>query len=79
MNLADKKETLIHIVQEADDKLTGLPIALANQYNDGDEYFSKRELDFFEERKKTFYSSNREGSTVEDAHNRIRRNFSNGL
>ena len=79
MNLAEKKETLMHIVQDADDKLTGLLIALANEYNDADVDYSKEELDFFEDRKQAFFNSNKEGSTVEEAHNRIRRNYINGI
>lgn len=79
MNLADKKETLMHIVQDADDKLTGLLIALANEYNDADEVYSKEELAFFEERRNEFFSSNKQGVTVEEAHERIRRNYKNGI
>lgn len=79
MNLAEKKETLMHIVQDADDKLTGLLIALANEYNDADVDYSKEELDFFEDRKQAFFNSNKEGITVEEAHNRIRRNYINGI
>ena len=79
MNLAEKKETLMHIVQVADDKLTGLLIALANEYNDADVEYTDEELCFFEERKLEFFNSDKEGSTVEEAHARIRRNYKNGI
>ena len=36
MSLAEKKELLLHIVEEADEKLMGLLIALATEYNQSD-------------------------------------------
>ncbi len=79
MSLAEKKENLLHIVQDADEKLTGLLIALANEYNDAEQQYSKEELDFFEERRNAFLKSGKKGSTVKAAHNRIRSNYNNGL
>ncbi len=79
MNLAEKKETLMHIVQDADDKLTDLIIALANEYNDADVEYTDEELSVFEERKLEFFNSDKEGSTVKEAHARIRRNYKNGI
>ncbi len=79
MNLAEKKETLLHIVHDADDKLTGLLIALANEYNDSDVEYTEEELNFFEERRMEFLNSGKTGSTVEEAHARIRRNYNNGI
>ncbi len=75
----EKKEILLHIVKDADDKLTGLLIALANEYNDADHNYSKEELDFFNNRRKAFYDSNKEGYTVEEANDKARRNYSNGV
>ena len=42
MNLAEKKESLLNIVEEADEKVTGLLIALANEYNDATFEYTKR-------------------------------------
>ena len=36
MVVTDKKQVLLDIVEDADEKLTGLLIALANEYNDSD-------------------------------------------
>jgi hypothetical protein len=79
MKLIKMKETLMHIVQEADHKLTGLLFAVANEYNDTEECYSKEELAFFMERKLAFFNSNKEGNTVEEAHARIRSNYKNGV
>ena len=79
MSLTEKKEALLHIVEDADEKLTGLLIALANEYNDTDQIYSKEELDFFNDRKKAFYNNNKEGYSVEEAHDNIRRNYNNGV
>ncbi len=79
MSIAEKKEALLHIVEGADEKLMGLLIALANEYNDAGQNYSKEELDFFEDRRKVFYENNKKGSTIDEAHNRIRRNYHNGL
>ena len=40
MSIAEKKQFLLHIVEDADEKLTGLLIALANEYNDADQDYS---------------------------------------
>lgn len=79
MSLTEKKEALLHIVEDADEKLTGLLIALANEYNDTDQIYSKEELDFFNDRKKAFYNNHKEGYSVEEAHDNIRRNYNNGV
>ena len=79
MSITEKKEALLHIVEDADEKLTGLLIALAVEYNDADQIYSKEELDFFNDRKKAFYNSNKEGYSVEEAHDNIRRNYYNGV
>ncbi len=79
MSLTEKKQALLHIVEDADEKLTGLLIALANEYNDAEQSYSKEEIDFFNDRRNAFYGSNKEGYTVEEAHDKIRRNYNNGL
>jgi hypothetical protein len=47
MNLADKKETLLKIVQDADDRLTGLLMAVAKEYNSTGETYSSEEIEKF--------------------------------
>ena len=79
MSLTEKKEALLHIVEDADEKLIGLLIALANEYNDADQNYSKEELDFFNDRRNAFYNSNKEGYSVEETHDKIRRNYNNGV
>ena len=46
MVLADKKEVLEEIIENADEKLMSLMIALANEYNDAPEY-SQQEMEEF--------------------------------
>ena len=36
MSLTEKKQALFHIVEDADEKLTGLLIAIATEYNDAE-------------------------------------------
>ena len=79
MSFTEKKEALLHIVEDADEKLTGLLIALANEYNDADQNYSKEELDFFNDRRNSFYNSNKEGYSIEEAHDKIRRKYHNGV
>jgi len=79
MVLTDKKEVLKEIIENADDKLMSLMIALANEYNDGEYVYSKEELDFIEKRRDAFFKSGKKGYTVEEAHENIRRNYKNGL
>lgn len=79
MSLAEKKDALLHIIEKADEKLTGLLIALANEYNDADQNYLKEELDFFNDRRNTFYNSDKKGYSVEEAHENIRRNYNNGV
>jgi hypothetical protein len=79
MSLTEKKQALFHVVEDADEKLTGLLIAIATDYNDAEQNYSKEELDFFNDRRKAFLNSNKEGYTVEEAHEKVRRNYNNGL
>jgi len=79
MVLTDKKQALSEIIQDADEKLLGLMIALANEYNDEDYVYSKEELTFFEKRREAFLGNSKKGYTVEEAYEKIRRNYKNGL
>jgi|GEM_PF-1257559 cob(I)alamin adenosyltransferase len=79
MVLADKKEVLKEIIENADEKLMSLMIALANEYNDDEYVYSKEELDFIEKRRDAFLQSGKKGYSVEEAHEKIRRNYKNGL
>jgi hypothetical protein len=78
MSLADKKQVLLHIVEDADEKLTGLLIALANEYNSGLQ-FTDEEVAFFKNRKKEFYDGGKNGYSVEEAHRLIRSRKHNEL
>ena len=79
MVITDKKQVLMEIINDADEKLMGLMIALANEYNDEDFIYSKNELAFFENRRKAFFENGKQGNTVEESHEKIRRNYKNGL
>lgn len=79
MSLSEKKQSLLCIIEDADEKLTGLLIALATEYIDADQEYSKEELDFFDDRRKVFRDSNKAGFSVEETHGRICRNYKNEL
>lgn len=79
MVITDKKLILKEIIENADEKLVSLMIALADEYNDEDYIFSQEELVFFEKRRQAFIENNKKGFTVEEAHEKIRRNYKNGL
>jgi hypothetical protein len=79
MVLTDKKQVLLEIIDDADEKLLSLMIALANEYNDDEYVYSKEELDFIEKRRNAFFENGKKGSSVEEAHEKIRRNYKNGL
>jgi len=79
MVLTDKKQSLLEIINDADEKLISLMIALANEYNDEDYIYSKEELAFFEKRRNAFLENHKKGYTVEEAHEKIRRNYKNGV
>ncbi|MEO8961930.1 MAG: hypothetical protein ABI325_08620, partial [Ginsengibacter sp.] len=68
-----------HNLIRNDEKLTGLLIALANEYNDADQNYTDEELAFFEERRNAFFISGKKGYTVEEAHEKIRNKYKNGL
>jgi hypothetical protein len=79
MVLTDKKEVLKEIIENADEKLMSLMIALANEYNYTEQEYSQDEIAFFEKRRQAFFDSNKKGSTVEEVNEKIRRNYKNGL
>lgn len=79
MVLTDKKEVLKEIIENADEKLMSLMIALANEYNYTEQEYSQDELAFFEKRRQAFFDSNKKGATVEEVNEKIRRNYKNGL
>jgi len=79
MVLTDKKQALLEIINDADEKLVSLMIALANEYNDEDYIYSKEELAFFKKRRNAFLENDKKGYTVEEAHEKIRRNYKNGV
>lgn len=68
-----------HNLIRNDEKLTGLLIALANEYNDADQNYTDEELTFFEERRDAFFKSDKKGYCVEEAHEKIRNKYKNGL
>ena len=75
MDLVEKTQVLVHIVEDADEKLSGLLIALANEYNDPEQTYSQEELDSFEESRNAFFQSGNKGYTVEEAHEKIRKDY----
>lgn len=79
MVLTDKKEVLKEIIENADEKLMSLMIALANEYNYTEQEYSQDEIAFFEKRRHLFFDNNKKGSTVEGVNEKIRRNYKNGL
>ncbi len=79
MVLTDKKSILKEIIENADEKLMGLMIALANEYNDEDYIYSEEELTFIEKSREAFFESGKKGYTVEEAHEKICRNYKDGL
>lgn len=76
MSLAEKKEVLLHIVEDADEKLMGLLIALANEYNQQDNYFTEAELTEFNRRKDEYFKNPEMGISMEESLNRIRQKYS---
>lgn len=72
MSIAEKKEFLLRIVEDADEKLTGLLIALANEYNTSGEEYSDDELSSFYKTRKDYLQNPEFVYTVEEAHQKIR-------
>ena len=71
MSTDEKKQVLHTIVDNADEKLTGLMIALANEYNDDHEY-SPEEIEEFRRIKDEMLAHPETTFTVEETHEQIR-------
>lgn len=67
---------LLHIVDEADEKLLSLLIALANEYNQPDNYFTDSEIAEFNRRRDEYLKKPDSGVSMEESLNRIRRKYS---
>ncbi len=70
-----KKQALMHFIEEADEKLIGLLLAIATEYNDADVNYTKEELEFFEARRDEFFSNGKKGYSVEESMENIHRNY----
>lgn len=72
MSISEKKEFLLHIVEDADEKLTGLLIALANEYNTSGEEYTDEEINGFYKTRNEYLQNPKSVFTVEEAHQKIR-------
>lgn len=72
MVISDKKRILKEIIENADEKLMGLMIALANEYNDNDQEYSKEEIKEFHKIRDEMLAHPETTFTVEEAHEQIR-------
>ncbi len=72
MSLAEKKQNLLYIIEDADEKLTGLLIALAIEYNASGEEYTLEEIESFYKTRDELIKNPEKGSTVKEAHDRIR-------
>lgn len=72
MSLTEKKDALLHIIQNADDKLTGLLIALANEYNTSNTKYSEKEIESFYKVRDDLMANSKSGYTPAQAHELIR-------
>ena len=79
MKLAEKKDSLMNIVQDADEKLTGLLIALANEYNTSDFEFTDEEIEKFYEIRDNLLAEPESGYSPEKAHEAIRNKTADGI
>lgn len=71
--LADKKELLKQLVQEADDKLTSLLLTLAVEYNKSDGNYSAEEIQGFYQVRDQLLKEPETGYTPGEAHDLIRK------
>jgi hypothetical protein len=71
MILTDKKHALKEIIENADEKLIGLMIALANEYNDTAHY-SQKEIEEFYRIRDEMLAHPETSYTPEQAHELIR-------
>lgn len=74
MSIAEKKQVLLHIVEDADEKLMGLLIALANEYNTSGEEYSNEEIADFYKTRNNYLQNPEKVFPVEEAHQKIRNN-----
>lgn len=72
MGFAEKKVTLLKIVAEADEELTGLLIEFAHQYKSRFEKFSSEELEKFHASRQAYLQHPESSLLLEDAHTYIR-------
>ena len=72
MVLTDKKQALLEIINDADEKLMGLMIALANEYNDTEQEYSQEEIEEFCRIRDEMLAHPETTFTVEEAHEKIR-------
>ncbi|MDQ6843469.1 MAG: hypothetical protein M3Z92_03820 [Bacteroidota bacterium] len=79
MSLAEKKQNLLYIIEEADEKLAGLLIAVANEYNSSGEEYTKDEIESFYKTRDELLKNPGKGFTVQDAHQRIRNKVQDGF
>ena len=79
MNLAEKKETLMHIVEEADNKLTGLLIAVANEYNSTNEAYTPEEIQNFYQIRDKLLNEPETAHSPSQAHDIIRNKSRNAI
>lgn len=72
MVITDKKQALLEIINDADEKLMGLMIALANEYNDDEQEYSQEEVEEFKRVKEDMLAHRESTFSPEQAHELIR-------
>ena len=72
MVLTDKKEVLKEIIEDADDKLMSLMIALANEYNYTEQEYTQDEIQEFYRIRDEMLEHPETSLTPEQAHESIR-------
>jgi hypothetical protein len=72
MSIVEKKEFLLHIIEDADEKLTGLSMALAKEYNTSRKEYTAEEISSFYKTRNEYLQNPESVSTVEEAHQKIR-------
>jgi hypothetical protein len=72
MVLTEKKQVLLDIVEDADEKLTGLLIALANEYNTSNQKYSSEEIEEFYKIRDAILADPETGYSPKKAHDLIR-------
>jgi len=79
MSIAEKKQFLLHIVEDADEKLTGFLLAVANEYNASGEVYTNDEIESFNKTRDEYLKKPEAVFTVEEAHNKIRNKQGNAI